>query len=103
LFGSICKTALKPGSWKLKLFFNPKIHDYWSTKTLSQFHMFQKVYPFKFLVSVLICQLVGVIYLACRDNLFSITASSLEDWYLLLEKSVSNPPSWIFFPVWATL
>jgi benzodiazapine receptor len=45
---------------------------------------------------VLFCQFAGAI-----GSVF--TASSLENWYLLLEKPVFNPPSWIFFPVWITL
>jgi len=58
--------------------------------------MFQKVNSFKLLASVLLCQLAGAVGSA-------FTASSLENWYLLLEKPAFNPPSWIFFPVWVTL
>jgi translocator protein len=56
----------------------------------------QKVNPSKLLVSILLCQLAGVI-----GSVF--TRSSLGDWYLLLEKPFFNPPSWIFFPVWTGL
>jgi tryptophan-rich sensory protein len=58
--------------------------------------MFQKVNSFKLLASVLLCQLAGAIGLA-------FTASSLENWFILLEKPTFSPPSWIFFPVWFTL
>ncbi|MDD3247675.1 MAG: tryptophan-rich sensory protein [Methanosarcina sp.] len=55
-----------------------------------------KVDVFRLLVSIIICQFAGAI-----GAIF--TSSSLESWYLLLEKPVFNPPSWIFFPVWTTL
>ena len=58
--------------------------------------MSQKINFFKLLASVLLCQLAGAI-----GSVF--TASSLENWYLLLEKPAFNPPSWIFFPVWILL
>ena len=58
--------------------------------------MFHRVNLFKFLASVLLCQLAGAI-----GSVF--TFSSLDNWYLLLEKPAFNPPSWIFFPVWVTL
>jgi len=58
--------------------------------------MFLKVDVTRFLVSVVICLLAGAI-----GSMF--TSSSLESWYLLLEKPAFNPPSWVFFPVWTTL
>jgi tryptophan-rich sensory protein len=58
--------------------------------------MLQKVNSFRLLASVLLCQFAGAI-----GSVF--TASSLENWYLLLEKPVFNPPSCIFFSVWITL
>ncbi len=58
--------------------------------------MFKNVNIFKLLASVLLCQLAGVI-----GSIF--TSSSLEDWYLLLEKPPFSPPSWVFFPVWTAL
>lgn len=58
--------------------------------------MFQRVNLFRLLVSVIICQLAGAI-----GSIF--TSSSLESWYILLEKPAFNPPSWVFFPVWTTL
>ncbi len=58
--------------------------------------MSQKINYFKLLASVLLCQFAGAV-----GSVF--TASSLENWYSLLEKPVFNPPSWIFFPVWTLL
>jgi translocator protein len=58
--------------------------------------MFRKVNVSRLLISVIICQLAGAI-----GSIF--TSSSLESWYLLLEKPAFNPPSWVFFPVWTTL
>jgi len=55
-----------------------------------------KVNVLRLLVSIIICQFAGAI-----GAIF--TSSSLESWYLLLEKPVFNPPSWVFFPVWTTL
>jgi len=58
--------------------------------------MVQRVNFFKLLTSVLLCQLAGAI-----GSVF--TVSSLENWYLLLEKPAFTPPSWVFFPAWVTL
>ncbi len=58
--------------------------------------MFKNVNVFRLFASIIICQLAGII-----GSVF--TASSLESWYLLLEKPAFNPPSWIFFPVWTIL
>jgi tryptophan-rich sensory protein len=58
--------------------------------------MFHKVNYFKLLASVLLCQLAGAIGSA-------FTVSSLENWFLLLEKPAFSPPSWIFFPVCVAL
>jgi tryptophan-rich sensory protein len=58
--------------------------------------MVQRVNLFKLLACVLLCQLAGVI-----GSVF--TASSLENWYLLLEKPAFTPPSWVFFPAWVIL
>lgn len=59
-------------------------------------YMFQKENVSRLLVSIIICLLAGAI-----GSIF--TSSSLESWYLLLEKPAFNPPSWVFFPVWTTL
>jgi tryptophan-rich sensory protein len=58
--------------------------------------MFKNVNISKLLASILLCQFAGVI-----GSVF--TASSLDNWYLLLEKPSFNPPSWVFFPVWTAL
>ncbi len=58
--------------------------------------MHPKINYFKLLISVFFCQLAGSV-----GSVF--TASSLKDWYFLLEKPVFNPPSWVFFPVWTLL
>jgi len=58
--------------------------------------MTQKGNLFKLLASILLCQLAGTI-----GSIF--TASSLESWYLLLERPAFTLPSWVFFPAWVTL
>lgn len=58
--------------------------------------MVQGINFLKLLGSVLLCQLAGAI-----GSVF--TASSLENWYLLLEKPTFTPPAWVFFPAWVTL
>jgi tryptophan-rich sensory protein len=50
----------------------------------------------KWVVSILVCQLAGVI-----GGLF--TASSVDTWFATLMKPAFNPPNWIFSPVWITL
>ncbi len=47
-------------------------------------------------ISVAICLLVGFL------SSFA-TQSSVNDWYLQLNKPWFNPPSWIFAPVWTLL
>jgi translocator protein len=55
-----------------------------------------KIKWIKLIVSLLICQLAGVI-----GSLF--TASSIPTWYATLNKPSFNPPNWIFAPVWISL
>jgi benzodiazapine receptor len=50
----------------------------------------------KLVVSILVCQLAGVI-----GGIF--TASSVDTWYTTLTKPAFNPPNWLFSPVWITL
>ncbi len=50
----------------------------------------------KFVFSIIICQLAGII-----GSIF--TVSSISDWYTYLNKPFFNPPSWIFGPVWTVL
>ena len=50
----------------------------------------------KLIISIIICQLAGVI-----GSIF--TTSSIPTWYASLNKPEFNPPNWIFAPVWITL
>jgi tryptophan-rich sensory protein len=54
----------------------------------------KKIY--KLVISLLIPQLAGGL-----GGIF--TASSVKDWYPVLEKPSLNPPSWVFGPVWTAL
>lgn len=49
-----------------------------------------------FIVSVLACQLAGLI-----GSVF--TTPAIRGWYTTIEKSPLNPPNWIFGPVWTLL
>jgi benzodiazapine receptor len=55
-----------------------------------------KISYWKLAVSILICQLAGII-----GSFF--TVSSVGTWYVGLAKPSFNPPNWVFFPVWTTL
>jgi len=50
----------------------------------------------KLIVSILICQIAGVI-----GSIF--TAPSITSWYADLQKPAFSPPNWVFGPVWITL
>jgi len=50
----------------------------------------------KFLSSIIICELAGVV-----GSFFTIP--SISGWYKNLNKPVFNPPNWVFGPVWTTL
>ncbi len=50
----------------------------------------------KFVISILICQLAGVI-----GSLF--TVPNINSWYINLSKPLLSPPNWVFGPVWITL
>jgi len=52
--------------------------------------------PIKLLVSLLLPQIAGGL------GAF-FTLSSVQTWYLTLNKPSWNPPSWLFGPVWTTL
>lgn len=55
-----------------------------------------KINWFRFVVSLVMCQLAGII-----GTFF--TANSISTWYASLNKPSFNPPGWIFGPVWITL
>ncbi|MFH1682806.1 MAG: TspO/MBR family protein [Candidatus Woesearchaeota archaeon] len=55
-----------------------------------------KINYIRLVISIMICQLAGVI-----GSLF--TANSVSTWYVDLVKPSFNPPSWIFGPVWIIL
>ncbi|HRJ04777.1 MAG TPA: tryptophan-rich sensory protein, partial [Ignavibacteria bacterium] len=50
----------------------------------------------KLVVSIVVCQLAGVI-----GSIF--TVSNINTWYIDLSKPLLNPPNWVFGPVWITL
>ncbi len=50
----------------------------------------------KFLVSIIICQLAGVIGAV-------FTTPEINGWYKSLNKPSFNPPSWVFGPAWTML
>lgn len=50
----------------------------------------------KIAICILICQAVGFV------SSFA-TASSIDGWFLTLEKPSFNPPNWLFAPVWILL
>jgi len=50
----------------------------------------------KLIISILICQLAGII-----GSIF--TAPSVATWYQTLNKPSFTPPNWLFAPVWTIL
>jgi len=50
----------------------------------------------RFVVSIFLCQLAGII-----GSLF--TTPSIATWYASLNKVSFSPPNWVFAPVWITL
>jgi len=50
----------------------------------------------KFIISIIICQLAGII-----GSFF--TVKSVSTWYLTLNKPSFTPPSWLFAPAWISL
>jgi translocator protein len=55
-----------------------------------------KLNIWKLIVSIVICQLAGLV-----GSFFTFPAVST--WYLTLNKPSFNPPSWLFGPVWTFL
>jgi benzodiazapine receptor len=55
-----------------------------------------RVNIFKLVMSLIICQLAGII-----GSLF--TAPAIPNWYASLKKPSFTPPSWLFSPVWIFL
>ena len=51
---------------------------------------------FKLLVSLIACQLAGVV-----GSVF--TTKAIPTWYAALEKPAFTPPNWLFAPAWITL
>jgi len=51
---------------------------------------------YKLIVSIIVCQLAGVI-----GSIF--TTPKISTWYSGLVRPALNPPSWVFGPVWTTL
>jgi translocator protein len=56
----------------------------------------KKVKLNKLIISITACLLVGFL------SSFA-TRSSVNDWFLTLEKPFFNPPGWVFMPVWTLL
>lgn len=50
----------------------------------------------KIAIALVICLTVGY-------SAGVVTKTSIETWYVMLEKPVFNPPNWIFMPVWTVI
>jgi len=57
---------------------------------------FPKIDFTKLAISLIICQLAGVIGSI-------VTIGAISDWYSTLNKPAFAPPNWLFGPVWITL
>jgi translocator protein len=55
-----------------------------------------KINFFKLIMSIIICQIAGLI-----GSVFTVT--SIQSWYSTLNQPSFNPPNWIFGPVWTML
>lgn len=51
---------------------------------------------FKLTISIIVCELVGII-----GSIF--TSNAISEWYVYLNKPSFSPPNWLFGPVWTTL
>lgn len=51
---------------------------------------------FKFVISIAVCELAGII-----GSIYTMPA--ISTWYASLDKASFNPPSWVFGPVWTML
>ena len=56
----------------------------------------RRKYAFRLIVSIIACQLAGVI-----GSVF--TTPTIPTWYAALAKPPFTPPSWLFAPAWITL
>lgn len=56
----------------------------------------KKINPVRLFVSILIPLVAGFL-----GSIF--TTPAVKTWYLVINKPVWNPPSWLFGPVWTTL
>lgn len=55
-----------------------------------------RIHFFRLIISLVICQLAGII-----GSIF--TTPAIPGWYASLEKPTFNPPNWLFSPVWIFL